>query len=232
MTEKVVYLMRGLPSCGKSTTARKLAGQSGIICETDVYFYTQVGDDPTHFDYRDDLMEEARRWNLERFKKAIDEGISPVIVDRGNSRSLESKVYAQYAIDHGYQVELKEPESEWWQEIRILLKHKRYTRPVLHDWAKRLSELSRQTHRVPASLISDWMDKWKWDLTVQDILDYEGEQETPAPPDATEDAKENMAEDAPRAEVGRLTAEPPSGKDDPPRSEKALLQPGEKSPFL
>src|SRR5687768_12834933 len=43
MTDKIVYLMRGLPSCGKSTTAKKLAGDTGVICETDEYFYTQVG---------------------------------------------------------------------------------------------------------------------------------------------------------------------------------------------
>src|SRR5687767_6999807 len=101
MSEKIVYLMRGLPSCGKSTTARKLAGQTGVICETDEYFYTQVGDNPTRFDFRAELMEQARAWNLDRFKAAIDQGITPVVVDRGNSRSLESQAYARYAIDRG-----------------------------------------------------------------------------------------------------------------------------------
>src|SRR5688500_11292648 len=105
MSDKIVYLMRGLPSCGKSTTAKKLAGATGVICETDEYFYTQVGDDPTKFDYRAELMEDARRWNFERFKKAIDGGVSPVIVDRGNSRSLESQQYIFYAMERGYKVE-------------------------------------------------------------------------------------------------------------------------------
>ena len=172
MTPKTVYLMRGLPSTGKSYTAMKLCANSGVICETDEYFYTQVGDDPDRYDYRKELLPEARRWNFERFKDAVHAGLSPIVVDRGNSLSLDSQVYAQYAVDHGYTVELKEPESEWWQEIRVLLKYKHLTKPALYEWADRLAQMSRATHRVPASTIRDWMDKWKWDLTVEDILSY------------------------------------------------------------
>ena len=43
-------------------------------------------------------------------------------------------------------------------------------REILYQWADRLSEMSRQTHRVPASTIRHWMDHWKHDLTVRDIL--------------------------------------------------------------
>ena len=170
MGEKMVYLMRGLPACGKSHTAKKLAGRDGVICETDEYFYTQVGDDPQRYDYQEDLMPAARRWNFQRFSQAVDEGRSPVIVDRGNSRNEESARYARYAIEHGYRVELKEPESEWWQEIRVLLKYKQITRPILYQWADELARLSRTTHRVPAKTIRHWMDHWKYDLTIDDIL--------------------------------------------------------------
>ena len=110
MSDKIVYLMRGLPSCGKSHTAKILAGETGVICETDEYFYTQVGEDPTQFDYQDDLLETARQWNFERFCRAVEEGRSPIVVDRGNSLSLESQQYAHYAADRGYHVELREPE--------------------------------------------------------------------------------------------------------------------------
>ena len=44
MFEQIVYLMRGLPCCGKSHTARKLAGDQGVVLETDEYFYHCVGD--------------------------------------------------------------------------------------------------------------------------------------------------------------------------------------------
>lgn len=170
MRDRIVYLMRGLPSCGKSYTAKTLCAQGGIICETDEYFYTQVGEDPHRYDYRNDLLAEARQWNFERFTRAVDSGVSPVVVDRGNGRNRESQAYVRYAADHGYHVELKEPESDWWQEIRVLLKYKEVTREILYQWADRLAEMSRSNHRVPASTIRDWMDHWKHDLTVQDIL--------------------------------------------------------------
>ena len=83
MSEKITYLMRGLPACGKSYTAKQLAAESGVILETDEYFYTQVGDDPASYDYRNDLLPNARQWNLDRFHQAISEGISPIVVDRG-----------------------------------------------------------------------------------------------------------------------------------------------------
>lgn len=52
--------MRGLPACGKSHTARRLAGEQGIMLETDQYFYTHVGDDPTSYDYSEALLPAAR----------------------------------------------------------------------------------------------------------------------------------------------------------------------------
>jgi hypothetical protein len=44
MSDQVVYLMRGLPSSGKSFPARTLAGEQGLILETDQYFGVKVGD--------------------------------------------------------------------------------------------------------------------------------------------------------------------------------------------
>src|SRR6267142_5604312 len=187
MSQKIVYLMRGLPSCGKSFKAKQLAAAGGLICETDEYFHTQVGDDPARYNYRRELQQTACDWNFDRFCRAIDEGISPIIVDRGNSRSLESRRYARYAAERGYQVEMVEPDSPWWQEIRVLLKYKRMTRPALYEWAEKLSEMSRETHRVPAKTIREWMDSWKWDLTVEDILNYEPEPEPQEEDDTADD---------------------------------------------
>ena len=44
-----------------------------------------------------------------------------LIVDRGNGPNRESQEYARYAADRGHRVELKESESEWWQEIRVFM---------------------------------------------------------------------------------------------------------------
>src|SRR4051812_35202706 len=104
--DRVVYLMRGLPCCGKSHTARRLAGDKGVVCETDEYFYTQVGSDPQSYDFDEQLMPVARQWNLDRFRQAVLDGKSPVVVDRGNGRNPESYEYIRFAQEHGYRVEL------------------------------------------------------------------------------------------------------------------------------
>ena len=90
----------------------------------------------------------------------------------GNGLNLSTQIYAKYAVDKGYEVEVKEPESDWWQEIRVLLKYKEVTRPILLQWADILAKMSRGNHRVPASLIRRRMAKWKYDLSVDDILKY------------------------------------------------------------
>ena len=172
MAHKTVYLMRGLPSCGKSHTARQIAGDSGVVCETDAYFYIEVGTDPTQYDYDRSLLDTARRWNLARFVKAVDEGITPVVVDRGNGRSLYTQAYARYAVDNGYDVTLAEPESPWWADIRVLLKYRPVTSTILDDWAVRLAKMSRSTHRTPLAEIRRRIDRWADDLTVEHILDY------------------------------------------------------------
>ena len=234
MSEKIVYLMRGLPSCGKSHKARQLASAGGLICETDEYFHTQVGDDPTKYNYRRELQQTACDWNFDRFCRAVDEGVSPIIVDRGNSRSLESQRYSRYAVGRGYRVELVEPDSEWWQEIRVLLKYKRLTKPALYEWADKLSEMSRETHRVPATTIRDWMDGWKWDLTVEDILNFDPEPEADDEDDSPDDpeprqeiSQPDTIAAAPEAEE-TLMVEP----DEEPLQESPILKPGERSPFL
>lgn len=171
-----VYLMRGLPSSGKSTTAQGLAGAQGVVCETDAYFHECVGRDPKRFDYRPELMPAARQWNFERFCAAVDTGRSPIVVDRGNSVSAESSRYARYALEHGYTVSLAEPDSPAWRELRVLLKYKSMTGPALDAWAQKLAALSLRTHRVPAKQIRQWMARWRSDVTMEDILAYQPNQ--------------------------------------------------------
>ena len=167
-------MMRGLPGCGKSFTAQRLSQPDGIVLETDQYFYSEVGDNPQSYDYSDDLLPLARQWNFERFRDAITQGISPVVVDRGNGLNQETRQYAAYAVDHGYHVSLAEPNSPWWQELRVLLKYKQHVDEKLFDaWAKKLADSMSGTHRVPVTTIRHWMASWRHDLTVEQILGYQ-----------------------------------------------------------
>ncbi len=172
MSAKIAYLMRGLPSSGKSFTARRLAGTDGVVLETDQYFYTEVGDDPTKFEFRRELMDTAREWVFRRFCDAVAAGASPIVVDRGNALCELSARFARYAVEHGYDVQLREPDSDIWQEIRVLLKYKDLTRTVLDQWAERLADINKRTHGVSARSIRRLMDKWRHDVTIEDILKY------------------------------------------------------------
>ena len=177
--EKLVYLMRGLPSCGKSRTARRLAGEHGVVCETDEFFYVTDPDGTVHYEYDAGRLEDARRWNFDRFRVAIAEGKSPIVVDRGNGLNAETRAYARHALDHGYHLVLHEPDSPWWREIRELLRDKDRNAAALDEWARRLSRFSRRTHRVPERDIRRTIRKWRPDVTVEDILNYRTPDESP-----------------------------------------------------
>lgn len=167
---KTVYFMRGLPSCGKSTTAKKLAGKNGVVIETDSFF--QAGDGPEHYQYESERIDEARSWAKERLRKALEENRSPIVVDRGNGLNRESREFVEMAIDHGYGVEIREPESPWWQEIKVLLKYRPVTDPILDQWAKQLESMSESTHRVGYRTIRHRMESWADDISIDDILHY------------------------------------------------------------
>ena len=163
--------MRGLPGCGKSHRAKRLAGELGIVLETDEYFYTQVGTDPASYDYDKDLLPQARKWNLARLKDALVAGRSPIVVDRGNGLNAETREFAMLAAEYGYAIELAEPDSPWWQDLRVLLKYKDFVDAKLFDtWAQKLAQSTQNGHRVPASAIRSWMQHWRHDLTVDQIL--------------------------------------------------------------
>lgn len=170
MSDQVVYLMRGLPACGKSHRARRLAGATGVVLETDQYFLTEVGDDPTCYDYDAALLPAARGWNFARFQEAVSAGRTPIVVDRGNGLNQETRAYAVHAVAQGYRVELVEPDSPWWLELRPLLADPAANAEALDAWAHRLAELSRTTHRVSANTIRRWARSWRLDLTVDEIL--------------------------------------------------------------
>ena len=175
---RIVYLMRGLPSSGKSHRAQRLAGDDGLVLETDRFFYEAKADGVERYVYHESRLAEARAWNFQRFSEALALSRTPIVVDRGNGLNDETRRYARLARERDYEVELAEPDSPWWQDIRVLLKYRPATWPVLEQLAEQLHRRSRATHRVPLERILKLMRDWRSDLTIQQILD------DPAPPTA------------------------------------------------
>jgi len=163
--------MRGLPSCGKTTRAKELAANGGLAFEFDEYFYTQIGEDHTHYDWSKDLLADARQWNVARITAALDQGISPIVIDDDNGLGKTTLSCVRHALKCGYQIEFREPQSPWWREIRQLLRDKQTNREALENWADKLTGLSRSTHRVPYESFLRRMEHWQDDLNVERIIE-------------------------------------------------------------
>ena len=157
---RMVYLMRGLPASGKSHLAKQLAGRHGVVCETDRYLIPGG-------DGENGTLVKARDRNFSDFCHFLRLEKTPVVVDRGNGLNPETYRYVNQAVEQGYRVELIEPDSPWWREIRILMRYRPSTNSILSAWAQTLSRLSG----VDITTILDWMDGWVVDLSTRELLE-------------------------------------------------------------
>jgi NEDD4-binding protein 2 len=95
-----VYIMRGLPGCGKTTRAKELV-EKGVILSTDDFF--MIGEQ-YHFDPL--LILDAHQWNQKRFRGALELGISPIVVDNTNILHVHMDPYIDLAQQYGYDIEV------------------------------------------------------------------------------------------------------------------------------
>ncbi len=141
-TEKVLYLMRGLPGSGKTTLARTL---SNNIFATDDFFLHEG-----KYVFVLEKADEAHEWNRRRVREALASGVSPVVVDNTNIRAWELKPYVEMGMIFGYDTVLVEPESP-------------------HKWD--VEELARKSqHGVPKEVIEKMLELYEKDLTLDLIL--------------------------------------------------------------
>ncbi len=100
-----LYILRGISGSGKSTKAKELVG-NGVIHSTDDVI-------TEHYDYDEFfrlintenkfyLLGNMHSKNLNNFKKSIDDGKNPIIVDNTNIKASDIKPYIKYALEMGY----------------------------------------------------------------------------------------------------------------------------------
>jgi AAA domain len=170
---KRLILMRGLPSCGKSWTAQRIAKrESGLVLEFDSFFEQDPSgnEEKARFAWDRSRRKEARQWILSRAIAAIESGTSPIVMDDDHRPGATAKALAAHAMLHGYQVEFAEPESPWWSEIKPLLNDRKSHRTELAEWARKLSLLSRSTHNVSYSTFLARIERWDPELELLDLL--------------------------------------------------------------
>jgi tRNA uridine 5-carbamoylmethylation protein Kti12 len=175
---KVLYILRGLPWCGKSYLAKQLLaeykarGVEGVIHSTDEYFYKiRHPHEPEKYSYHPHFIVDAHRWNQQRSFRLIEMGHPLIIIDNTNTLPREAKPYVEYALPQDYVVRIEEPTSDRWKEISLLLYRKNDNEQKLKDWSYVLEQGSKETHSVPAWAIQRMMWRWHNNMTVQDVLD-------------------------------------------------------------
>ncbi|CAM3990824.1 AAA family ATPase [Pseudoalteromonas byunsanensis] len=104
---KQVFILRGLPGCGKTHYAQTLADElvagdesQYLICSTDDYFYNDAGE----YHFEKFKLPQYHNLNLARFINGLGEGIPLVIVDNTNIKKWEFVAYSAAATALGYQV--------------------------------------------------------------------------------------------------------------------------------
>lgn len=105
ITQGDVYIFRGLPGVGKTKLAndlaRQLASEKGaVILSSDDFFLSNEG----KFVFDKDKVQESHKWNFKNFRKAIEEGLSPIFIDNTNIKHFHYYHYIDYAQRHGYRV--------------------------------------------------------------------------------------------------------------------------------
>jgi len=155
--KKELIVLRGLPSSGKSYLAKQLAGETGSVFSADD-FHT----DPKtgKYNWKPENVSKAHKWNHERVKKAIEEGISPVVIDNTHIKKWELialKPLVQLAQQNNYNVKIEEPNSNW------------YHWDTAFD-PEALYERNKTTHNVPLESIKKMVENYEKNVTIDDIL--------------------------------------------------------------
>jgi len=102
---KTMFLLRGLPGSGKSTMANVIQ-RSFMTCswyEADMFWYTEVGDDYTKYDFDINRLHEAHQWCQSKVESILKME-QPVIVSNTFTTEKELKPYYKLAEFYGYKV--------------------------------------------------------------------------------------------------------------------------------
>nr|XP_008509001.1 PREDICTED: NEDD4-binding protein 2-like 1 isoform X2 [Equus przewalskii] len=80
------------PLCRRRQLSRQLQHDfpRALIFSTDDFFFREDG----AYEFNPDFLEEAHEWNQKRARKAMRNGISPIIIDNTNLHAWEMKPYA------------------------------------------------------------------------------------------------------------------------------------------
>jgi predicted kinase len=111
-----VIIMCGVPGSGKSYLAKQLAEQhrhqiSDYVATVSADHYWERPDGI--YDWNFKYIANAHKWCQTKFGWYVAEGYDLVIVDNTNLSAKERKPYIDMAKAAGYEISLRESETEW-----------------------------------------------------------------------------------------------------------------------
>jgi predicted kinase len=107
MTEKVLYIVRGLPGSGKSTFAKKLVGSDFLVCEADKYF---INKETGEYNFDVTKLKDAHKYCydlVETYMKdslVNDQFYREIAVSNTFTQEWEMKPYFELAEKYGYKI--------------------------------------------------------------------------------------------------------------------------------
>jgi predicted kinase len=104
-----LIILRGISGSGKSTLANELSGgDPSKVFSTDEYFMENQ-----EYTFDPSKLAQAHQWNQNRVQEAMEQKITPIIVDNTNTQRWEARPYVQMAVEHGYDVKAEETTTPW-----------------------------------------------------------------------------------------------------------------------
>ena len=158
-----LYIMRGIPGCGKSHRASKLSQRlnGAPIMSADNFF--------------GEGEEYKKNWSISKAHlghrdceakvlTAMKSKTPSIIVDNTNLVLSMFRVYLDYALDHGYAAHLVYPDSPWWTDtvhpFLLVKKQDDESKTQAAEIAKLLFQ--KNVHGVPESTLTDMLMKFQW----------------------------------------------------------------------
>lgn len=107
MSNKTVFILRGVPGAGKSRLARKLRkGRKNCEVISADHYFTPFGLGTGQYRFDPAKLGEAHSWCLRSFLEYLQWERRTVIVDNTNTTAVEIAPYAALALAYGYKVQV------------------------------------------------------------------------------------------------------------------------------
>jgi len=105
--EKTLYIVRGVPGCGKSTFAKRLINDDFLICEADKYFIDKT---TKEYNFDPTKIKEAHKWCQELVETYMKDSLSndnfyrEIVVSNTFTMEWEMEPYYELSKKYGYKV--------------------------------------------------------------------------------------------------------------------------------